>query len=137
MKQKEIINKLFKNKLNEPFIVAEISGNHNQLKKNAKRLINEIKVSGANAVKLQTYTPDTMTFNLKTKNFLIKNRKSLWYGKYLYDLYNKAYTPWQWQKELFEYANKLGLICFSSVFDDTSINFLEKINNPIYKISSF
>ena len=137
MKQKKIINKLFSNKLNEPFIVAEISGNHNQLKKNAKRLINEIKVSGANAVKLQTYTPDTMTFNLKTKNFIIKNKKSLWYGKYLHELYNKAYTPWHWQKELFEYANKLGLICFSSVFDDTSIDFLEKINNPIYKISSF
>ena len=134
--KKKIIDKVFANKLNEPFIVAEISGNHNQSKKNAYKLIKKIKEAGAHAVKLQTYTPDTMTFNLKKKNFLITNKKSLWYGKYLYDLYKKAHTPWEWQKDLFEYSNKIGLICFSSVFDDTSIKFLSKINNPIFKISS-
>ena len=137
MNKNIIINKLFKNNLDHPFIVAEISGNHQQSKKKALRLIKEIKEAGADAVKLQTYTPDTMTFNLKTKEFLIKNKKSLWFGHYLYDLYKKAYTPWEWQKELFQYANKIGLICFSSVFDDSSIKFLNKINNPIYKISSF
>tara|TARA_B100000287_G_scaffold432183_1_gene490933 strand:+ start:543 stop:1604 length:1062 start_codon:yes stop_codon:yes gene_type:complete len=137
MKKNTVINNLFRNNLDYPFIVAEISGNHKQSKKKALKLIQEIKKAGANAVKLQTYTPDTMTFNLKTKDFLIKNKKSLWFGQYLYDLYKKAYTPWEWQKELFEYANRLGLICFSSVFDDTSIKFLKKLNNPIYKISSF
>ncbi len=137
MKNKQIISKLFNNNLNEPLIVAEISGNHKQSKTTAKKLIKEIQKSGAQAVKLQTYTPDTMTFDLKNDEFLIKNKKSLWYGEYLYDLYKKAYTPWGWQKELFDYAKNLGLICFSSVFDDTAIEFLQRINNPIYKISSF
>jgi pseudaminic acid synthase len=137
MKNRQLIKKLFNNNLEEPFIVAEISGNHKQSKSIAKKLIKEIQKSGAQAVKLQTYTPDTMTFDLKDDEFLIKNKKSLWCGEYLYDLYKKAHTPWSWQKELFNYAESMGLICFSSVFDDTSINFLNKINNPIYKISSF
>ena len=87
MKKNTVINNLFRNNLDYPFIVAEISGNHKQSKKKALKLIQEIKKAGANAVKLQTYTPDTMTFNLKTKDFLIKNKKSLWFGQYLYDLY--------------------------------------------------
>ena len=133
---KKIFNP-FKSQNKKPFIVAEVSGNHGQSIKKAKKLVLEIAKTGAHAIKLQTYKPETMTFNIKKKDFFIKNKKSLWKGNYLFDLYKKAYTPWEWHKEIFDLAKKNGLLAFSSVFDDTSISFLKKLNNPIFKISSF
>lgn len=133
---KKIFNP-FKSNNKKPFIVAEISGNHGQSIKKAKKLVLEIAKTGAHAIKLQTYKPETMTFNIKKREFFIKNKKNLWKGSYLFDLYKKAYTPWEWHKEIFDLAKKNGLLAFSSVFDDTSISFLKKLNNPIFKISSF
>ena len=133
---KKVINP-FQKSHNRPFIVAELSGNHGQSLQKAKKLVNEIAKTGAHAIKLQTYKPETMTFNIKNKNFMIKNKKNLWKGSYLYDLYKKAYTPWEWHREIFKLAKKRGMLAFSSVFDDTSIKFLNKIGSPILKISSF
>ena len=122
-------------KLNPPFFVAEISANHCGEFKTAKKLIKTAKINGADAVKLQTYTPDTMTIKSNKKYFKIKN--GLWKGYGLWDLYNKAHTPLSWHKELFLYAKKLGITIFSTPFDETAVTFLEKLNCPIYKISSF
>ena len=118
-----------------PFFVAEISANHNGSLKNAKRLIYLAKKYGANAVKLQTYTPDTMTINSQRKEFKIKD--GLWKGQTLWKLYEKAQTPFEWQKELFSYAKKLKITCFSSPFDDTAVDLLESIGCPFYKLASF
>ena len=118
-------------------IIAEISANHNGSLKRAIKIVKKAAECGVDAIKLQTYTPDTMTLNSKKKDFFINDKKSLWYGKSLYDLYKQAYTPWEWHKTLFREARKLGLIYFSTPFDDTSVNFLKKFNLPIYKISSF
>ena len=122
-------------KLNPPYFVAEISANHCGEFKTAKKLIKTAKINGADAVKLQTYTPDTMTIKSNKKYFKIKN--GLWKGYGLWDLYNKAHTPLSWHKELFLYAKKLGITIFSTPFDETAVTFLEKLNCPIYKISSF
>ncbi len=122
-------------KLNPPFFVAEISANHCGEFKTAKKLIKTAKINGADAVKLQTYTPDTMTIKSNKKYFRVK--KGLWKGYRLWDLYNKAHTPLSWHKELFLYAKKLGITIFSTPFDETAVTFLEKLNCPIYKISSF
>ena len=122
-------------KLNPPFFVAEISANHCGEFKTAKKLIKTAKINGADAVKLQTYTPDTMTIKSNKKYFRVKN--GLWKGYRLWDLYNKAHTPLSWHKELFLYAKKLGITIFSTPFDETAVTFLEKLNCPIYKISSF
>jgi pseudaminic acid synthase len=121
----------------KPMIIAEISANHNGSLKRAIKIVKKAAECGVDAIKLQTYTPDTMTLNSKKKDFFINDKKSLWYGKSLYDLYKQAYTPWEWHKTLFREARKLGLIYFSTPFDDTSVNFLKKFNLPIYKISSF
>lgn len=118
------------------FIVAELSANHNQSLDEAKKIISAAKKSGADAIKLQTYTPDTLTIDSDQKWFQVKSN-NLWNGKTLYQLYGEAYTPWEWHKELFEYAEKLGLICFSTPFDETAIELLESLNTPIYKIASF
>ncbi|GAG56194.1 unnamed protein product [marine sediment metagenome] len=118
------------------FIVAELSANHLQKFDNAVKLIKAAKEAGADAVKLQTYTPDTITINCDNKYFQIK-QGTLWDGQSLYQLYKKAYTPWEWQPKLKEIAESKGLICFSSVFDKTAVDFLEKINVPAYKIASF
>lgn len=118
------------------FIIAELSANHNQNFDIAVRTIEEMKKSGADAVKLQTYTPDTLTINCDNEYFKIKSG-SLWDGKTLYDLYKEAYTPWEWQPHLKKIAEDLGLVCFSSPFDFTSVDFLEKMNVPAYKIASF
>jgi len=130
---------LHKNKhdINNPsvFIIAELSANHNGSKEIAIETIKAAKRAGADAIKLQTYTADTITIDCHTDDFYIN--QGLWKGKYLYDLYKDAYTPWEWHAELFEAANKEGLICFSSPFDITAIDFLESLNNPIYKIASF
>jgi pseudaminic acid synthase len=123
--------------LNYPvFIVAELSANHNGSLGNALESIKAAKRAGANAIKLQTYTADTITIDCKNDDFkLIQG--TIWDGKYLYDLYKEAYTPWEWHKELFRVAKEEGLICFSSPFDKTAVDFLESLNTPAYKIASF
>jgi len=118
------------------FIVAEISANHNQKFDLAVDTIKAIKESGANAVKLQTYTPDTITIDCDNEYFQIK-QGTLWDGKTLYQLYQEAYTPWEWQPKLKEIAEDLGLICFSTPFDKTAVDFLEDMKVPAYKIASF
>lgn len=120
-----------------PFIIAEMSANHNQSLESALKIVRAAAKSGVDAIKLQTYTADTMTIDVKSDNFKITSNDSLWKGQYLYDLYKKAYTPWEWHKEIFEYATSLGLIAFSAPFDDTSVDFLEKLDIPCYKIASF
>lgn len=118
------------------FIIAEMSANHNGNKEIAIETIRAAKRAGADAIKLQTYTADTITLNCKADDFKIK-QGTIWDGKYLYDLYKEAYTPWEWHKELYSVAKQEGLVCFSSPFDTTAIDFLETLNNPIYKIASF
>lgn len=118
------------------FIIAELSANHNGLLEVALETIKAAKRAGADAIKLQTYTADTITIDCKKDDFKIK-QGTIWDGKYLYDLYKEAYTPWEWHAELFETAKQEGLICFSSPFDITAVDFLEKLNTPAYKIASF
>lgn len=122
--------------LNEKvFIIAELSANHNGSIKTAIETIKAAKIAGADAIKLQTYTADTITIDCKKDDFKIKG--TIWEGKYLYDLYKEAYTPWEWHEELFRVAKEEGLECFSSPFDKTAVDFLEKLNPPAYKIASF
>ena len=120
-----------------PFIVAEISANHNNNFKRTLKLIDEAKNAGADAVKIQTYKPNTITLKSKKKDFLIKSKKSIWYGKYLYDLYSKGSLPWEWHKAIFDRCKKNKITCFSTPFDETAVDFLEKLNCPIYKVASF
>ncbi len=117
------------------FIIAELSANHNGSIDIAKETIRAAKRAGANAIKFQTYTADTITLNCKKEDFKIHG--TIWDGKYLHDLYKEAYTPWEWHAELFKTAKEEGLICFSSPFDNTSVDFLEKLGVPAYKIASF
>ncbi|WP_321417459.1 pseudaminic acid synthase [uncultured Desulfobacter sp.] len=124
-------------KENEPFIIAEMSGNHNQSLERALEIVNAAAKSGAHALKLQTYTPDTMTLDLAGGDFFISDKKSLWKGRSLYDLYQEAHTPWDWHKPIFDRARELGLIVFSTPFDETSVDFLEELDVPCYKIASF
>jgi len=121
----------------KPFIIAEMSGNHNQSLERALEIVDAVARTGAHAIKLQTYTADTMTLDLKEREFFISDDKSPWKGQSLYDLYKIAQTPWDWHKPIFDHARKLGLICFSTPFDETSVNFLEKLRSPAYKIASF
>ena len=123
---------IFKNK---PFLIAEISANHCGNLRLAKKLIDTAKNNGADAVKLQTFSPETMTLNSNKKDFKIK--EGLWKGYSLWNLYKKAQTPYSWHQELFNYAKKKKIICFSTPFDETAVELLEKLNTPIYKISSF
>ena len=117
------------------FIIAELSANHNGSLETAINTIKAAKRAGADAVKLQTYTADTITIDCKKDDFKIKG--TIWEDRYLYDLYKEAYTPWEWHEELFRVARKEDLICFSSPFDKTAVDFLESLDNPIYKIASF
>jgi len=119
----------------KPYIIAEMSANHNGDIENAFNIIKMAKSQGADAVKLQTYTPDTITLNSRTPEFMIEG--GLWNGLSLYDLYEKAYLPWDWHKPLFEYASKIGITIFSSPFDSTAVDLLEDLNTPAYKIASF
>lgn len=118
------------------FIITEISGNHNQNFARAKKLVKTACECGVNAIKLQTYTPDTMTINCSNKYFQVKVNPA-WKGKTLYKLYEEAYTPWEWQPELKKIANSYGLPLFSTPFDETAVDFLEKMKVPAYKIASF
>lgn len=118
------------------FIVAELSGNHNQDYNRALELVHAAKEAGADAIKLQTYTADTITIDCNDPIFQI-NEGTIWDGRTLYDLYQEAYTPWDWQPRIMEEANKLGMECFSSPFDFTSVDFLEEMNVPAYKIASY
>lgn len=121
---------------NRVFIIAELSANHNGSKDVALKTIRAAKRAGADAVKFQTYTADTITLDCQNEDFKIK-QGTLWDGRYLYDLYQEAYTPWEWHRELYDVAKAEGLICFSSPFDKSAVDFLESLGNPIYKIASF
>lgn len=120
-----------------PFIIAEMSGNHNQSLERALEIVDEAAKTGAHALKIQTYTPGTMTINLDEREFVINDKQSLWKGTSLYKLYEEASTPWEWHQPIFERARALGMIPFSTPFDDTAIEFLEKLDVPCYKIASF
>ena len=120
-----------------PFIIAEMSGNHNQSLDRALELVEAATKSGAHALKLQTYTADTMTLDLKEREFWISDPNSLWEGNSLYELYQKAHTPWEWHEPIFNRCHELGIIAFSTPFDATSVDFLESLNVPCYKIASF
>ena len=120
-----------------PFVIAEMSGNHNQSLDRALEIVEAAAQAGAHAVKLQTYTADTMTLNVRGGSFYINDPDSLWAGQNLHDLYKQAYTPWEWHGPIMERARQLGLICFSSPFDESAVDFLEDLNVPAYKIASF
>jgi pseudaminic acid synthase len=120
-----------------PFIIAEISGNHNGTLDRALQIVEAAAKAGAHAVKLQTYTADTMTLNLSHGEFFIRDPKSLWSGSSLYDLYQKAHTPWDWHPAIFKRCRELGLIAFSTPFDATAVEFLESLEVPCYKVASF
>lgn len=123
-------------KTSNAFIIAELSANHNGSLETALETISAAKRAGADAIKLQTYTADTLTIKSDKSDFLLKHG-TIWDGKYLYDLYNEAYTPWEWHKALFDRAESEGLICFSTPFDFSAVDFLESLNVPAYKIASF
>ena len=113
-----------------------MSGNHNQSLDRALEIVEAAAESGAHALKLQTYKADTLTLDVSEGEFFIKDKNSLWKGKSLYELYEEAYTPWEWHEPIIKRSNELGLICFSSPFDDTAVDFLEELNVPAYKIAS-
>ncbi|MDF2536399.1 MAG: N-acetylneuraminate synthase [Bacillales bacterium] len=120
-----------------PFIIAEMSGNHNQSLERALEIVEAASETGVDALKIQTYTADTITLNVDSEDFLIKDKSSLWAGKNLYQLYEEAYTPWEWHAVIFDKCRELGIIPFSTPFDETSVDFLEKLDVPFYKIASF
>lgn len=120
-----------------PFVIAEMSGNHNQSLERALEIVDAAAKTGAHGLKIQTYTPDTMTIDLNEREFRISDPKSLWAGASLYQLYGEAYTPWEWHKPIFDRARELGLIAFSTPFDDTAVDFLESLDVLCYKIASF
>lgn len=120
-----------------PFVIAEMSGNHNQSLERALSIVDAAAASGAHALKLQTYTPDTMTINISEGDFFIKDPKSLWKGRSLYELYGEAMTPWEWHKPLKERCEKHGMLFFSTPFDASAVDFLEELGVSFYKVASF
>jgi pseudaminic acid synthase len=120
-----------------PLIVAEMSGNHNHSLDRALEIVDAAAAAGAHALKIQTYTADSMTIDLTDREFSIRDEKSLWNGKSLYELYREAYTPWEWHQPIFERCREHGLIGFSTPFDATAVDFLESLDVPVYKIASF
>lgn len=121
----------------EPFIIAEMSGNHNRSLERALQIVAAAAKAGVHALKIQTYTANTMTIDKRDGEFLINDPKSLWNGRSLYDLYNEAHTPWEWHKLIFGRCKELGILCFSTPFDETAVDFLESLGAPFYKIASF
>ncbi|MEZ0391616.1 MAG: pseudaminic acid synthase [Pseudobdellovibrionaceae bacterium] len=121
----------------KPFLIAEMSGNHNQSLDRAMVIVEAAAKAGAHALKLQTYTAETMTLDLNEGDFKINDEKSLWAGRNLYDLYKEAYTPWDWHEPIMKKCKQLGMECFSSPFDETAVDFLESLKVPCYKIASF
>ena len=121
----------------KPFVIAEMSANHGKSLDNALKVVDFAATQGVDAIKIQTYRPDTMTLDLDTKDFLINDKKSIWNGRALYDLYQDAHTPWEWHEAIFARAKKNKIIYFSTPFDKTAVDFLETFNVPCYKISSF
>jgi pseudaminic acid synthase len=121
----------------KPLIIAEMSGNHNQSLERALEIVEATAESGAHTLKLQTYTADTLTLDVNDGDFFIEDKSSLWKGKSLSELYQEAYTPWEWHEPIIKRANELGMICFSTPFDDTAVDYLEDLNVPAYKIASF
>ena len=124
-------------KSHKPFVIAEMSGNHNQSLEKALSIIDAAAATGAHALKLQTYTADTLTINVSHGEFHISDKTSLWKDRNLYELYQEAHTPWEWHKALFDRAREKGIMCFSTPFDETAVDFLEELNVPAYKIASF
>jgi len=120
-----------------PYLIAEMSGNHNQSLERALDIVDAAAAHGADAIKLQTYTAATMTLNLRMPGFVIEDPKSLWAGRQLYELYEEAHTPWAWHAPIMARARSHGMACFSSPFDATAVDFLESLNAPAYKIASF
>ena len=137
MKEKFAITDRIIGRSSAPFIIAEMSGNHNQSLERALEIVDAVARAGAHGLKVQTYTPDTMTLDLDEREFHISDPKSLWAGSSLYKLYGEASTPWEWHKPIFDRARELGLIAFSTPFDDSAVDFLESLNVPCYKVSSF
>jgi len=121
----------------KPFVIAEMSGNHNQSLERAFEIVDAAAEAGAHALKLQTYTADTITFNGTSDEFVIKDQNSLWKNQNLHKLYQMAYTPWEWHKPIFDRAKAHGMLAFSSPFDTTAVDFLESLDVPCYKIASF
>lgn len=121
----------------KPFVIAEMSGNHNQSLERALAIVDAAAASGADAVKLQTYTADTMTLKLKSEDFVVSDQESLWKNRSLHDLYKEAHTPWEWHKPIMQRCQHHGILCFSTPFDDTAVDFLESLAVPCFKIASF
>lgn len=120
-----------------PFVIAEMSGNHNQSLDRALEIVAAAANAGAHALKLQTYTADTMTLDINENEFVVSDPKSIWAGRSLYELYQDAYTPWEWHKPIMDRCAELGMMCFSTPFDATAVDFLESLNVPCHKIASF
>lgn len=120
-----------------PLVIAEMSGNHNRSLARALEIVDAAAAAGAHAIKLQTYTADTMTLDVRAAGFVIEDRASLWHGRSLYDLYRDAHTPWEWHEEIFARARSLGIECLSTPFDESAVAFLERFDPPAYKIASF
>lgn len=135
--QKVKLNKSFIKNFSKPYIIAELSGNHGGSLSRALMLVKKAKEAGADAIKLQTFKPNSITLNSKKSDFKIKDPKSLWKNSYLYQLYSKAYTPWEWHEKIFKYAKKINIDFFSSAFDEEAVDFLESLKVKFYKISSF
>lgn len=121
----------------EPFIIAEMSGNHNGSKERALEIVRAAAQCGVDCLKFQTYTADTMTLNSMSDDFVIRDEKSLWNGRQLHDLYKEAYTPWEWHADLFQTAKELGVMSFSTPFDESAVDFLDDLGVPMFKIASF
>ena len=121
----------------KPLFIAEMSGNHNQSLIRALSIVDKAAQVGANIIKLQTYTPDTMTLDLKNNDFKIRDKKSLWYNRTLFELYTQGHTPWKWHEKIIKKAKRKKIQCISTPFDESAVDFLEKLKVPAYKIASF
>ncbi len=137
MKKEIKIGKFTVGEGHRPFVIAEMSGNHNQSIERAFAIVDAAAAAGAHALKLQTYTADTMTLNVKSEGFTIEDNNSLWKGRSLYDLYQEAHTPWDWHKKIFDRCKEHGMVAFSSPFDDSAVDFLESLDVPAFKVASF